>query len=140
MKEIDFESINTIEDIKNYGSEKEWIDLLNGIVAPMKVNIRSFQDVLSIVELLKSKWAPMMQGCFVSKKAEYIFYLTKLEGKQRNKLLGISDEMYENKELAKSWYKNIAKSVHPDSNNGDESKAFLVLKELYDNMVDDCEE
>ena len=53
MKDIDFESINTIEDIKNYGSEKEWIDLLNGIVAPMKVNIRSFQDVLSIVELLK---------------------------------------------------------------------------------------
>lgn len=48
MKDIDFESINTIEDIKNYGSEKEWIDLLNGIVAPMKVNIRSFQDVLSI--------------------------------------------------------------------------------------------
>lgn len=140
MKDIDFESINTIEDIKSYGSEKEWTDFLNGIVAPMKVEVGSFQDVLNVVETLKSKWVPIMRGCFVSKKAEYIFYLTKLEGKQRNKLLGITDEMYENKEIAKSWYKNIAKLVHPDSNSGDENKAFLVLKELYDNIVDDCEE
>lgn len=50
---------------------------------------------------------------FKSKQAEYLFYLTKLEGKQRNNLLGLTDEHYENKEVAKKWYKEIANYVHP---------------------------
>jgi len=72
---------------------------------------------------------------FKSKEKEFLFYLTKLEGKQRNKLLGITDEHYADKKLAKEWYKNLSKLVHPDMGGTDE--AFNTLQKLYNIMVED---
>ena len=61
--------------------------------------------------------------------------MTKLEGKQRNNLLGLTDEHYENKEVAKKWYKEIANYVHPDK-AGNEI-AFQELKKIYDVLIED---
>jgi DnaJ-class molecular chaperone len=75
-----------------------------------------------------------MFGCssspFVSETAEYVFYLTKLDGKQRNDALGITDEVYEDKVQARIWYEKIAEKVHPDK--GGSEHAFKVLNEIYD--------
>ena len=75
---------------------------------------------------------------FKSKQAELIFYLTQLEGKQRNRMLGLSDEHYTNKELAKNWYREVAKYVHPDK--GGNEKAFATLKKIYDILIEEDEE
>jgi len=74
---------------------------------------------------------------FKSKEKEFLFYLTKLDGKQRNILLGITEEHYNDKNLAKQWYRDIAKLVHPDKDGT--NKAFSVLNELYKIMIDDEE-
>lgn len=74
---------------------------------------------------------------FSSKQQELIFYLTQLEGKQRNKLLGIKDEYYEDKKLAQRWYRNIAKYVHPDQ--GGSSEAFNTLNKIYEILIEDDE-
>jgi len=60
---------------------------------------------------------------FKSKSSEYIFYLTRLEGKQRNDLLGITDECYENETEALAWYANVFQYVK----NNEEAKEELSL-------------
>lgn len=72
---------------------------------------------------------------FVSEQAELIFYLTELEGKQRNKALGITDEHYENKVVAKKWFRVISQKVHPDKGGND--AAFKTLSALHKVMIDD---
>jgi hypothetical protein len=79
---------------------------------------------------------------FVSKTSAYVFYLTQLEGKQRNKFLGITDDLYDDVKKANKWYKNISKYVHPDivNNNSKEIEmAFIKLKKLYDVMIEEDE-
>ena len=44
--------------------------------------------------------------------------------------------MYENKESAQKWFKNIAKYIHPDT-EGIDKDAFIVLKKLYDTMIEE---
>ncbi len=72
---------------------------------------------------------------FKSKQAELLFYLTKLEGKKRNELLGLTNAHYENKELAKKWYQQINKYAHPDK--GGSKEAFIVLKKIYDILIEE---
>jgi len=74
---------------------------------------------------------------FKSKQAELLFYLTQLEGKQRNRLLGLRDEHYSNKELAKKWYREMAQYVHPDK--GGNEKAFATLRKIYEILVEEDE-
>lgn len=75
---------------------------------------------------------------FKSKQAELLFYFTNLEGKQRNRLIGLTDEHYANKTLAEKWYKDTVKYVHPDK--GGNEKAFIILKKIYDILVEEDEE
>lgn len=72
---------------------------------------------------------------FKSRQSELLFYLTKLDGKQRNKLLGLTDFHYENKKEANKWYKEIRQYVHPDK--GGDDKAFHVLKKIYDVLIEE---
>lgn len=85
---------------------------------------------------LKEKWRDFMEGAFIDKRTEYTFYLTKLESKQRNKMLGITDEMYDSPELAKQWHRSIVKLPHLDSASGNNDKAFNILQQLYEVMLD----
>lgn len=73
-----------------------------------------------------------MDGIFTSKTSEYIFYLTKLDGKQRNDLLGITDSHYINKTLAKQWYDSILDYIKLVGNKEAEDtlvKLYLILIE-----------
>jgi hypothetical protein len=79
---------------------------------------------------------------FISISSAYVFYLTKLEGKQRNKLLGVTDDLYEDIKKAKKWFRNISQYVHPDICTDDDPNgmAFIELKKLYDVMIEEDEE
>lgn len=72
---------------------------------------------------------------FKSRQAELLFYLIKLEGKQRNKLLGLTDFHYEDKKTAKKWYREICQYVHPDK--GGDKRAFHVLQKIYDVLIEE---
>ena len=50
-------------------------------------------------------------------------------------MLGITDELYMDKEKAKKWFKRMCRIVHPDY--GGDANAFVVLTELYKNMIED---
>ena len=74
---------------------------------------------------------------FVSEEHKYVFALLFTDNKVRMKLLGITEELYLNKDKAKLWYRNIIKKIHSDSCKitGCE-EAVTKLNELYKGMGD----
>ncbi|MFG6367491.1 MAG: hypothetical protein K1W16_03530 [Lachnospiraceae bacterium] len=135
----EFKSVTDIESFKELGTLSDIIKKLNEIVTPLVIEADTYEALYEEFLCLKEKWRDFMEGPFVDKRAEYTFYLTKLEGKQRNKMLGITDEMYDSPELAKQWYRNIVKLVHPDIAPSND-KAFNVLQQLYEVMLDNNED
>lgn len=77
---------------------------------------------------------------FVSESHKLIFALLFTDKRTRKELLGISEELYLDKEKAKDWYHRIARIIHPDicKIEGCE-KAIMKLNELYNGMVKDNE-
>lgn len=73
---------------------------------------------------------------FQSKEAEFIYYLTKLDGEIQREKLGIKPMHYNKKEYAKKWRNSILKEIHPDkSKHKEAAKAIDALNEIYSKMV-----
>ena len=71
----------------------------------------------------------------------YIFILLYMDGASRCRMLGITDEMYDNKDLAETWYRKIFSEIkQADIFGPDEDEAIKVLNSLYSNMIDYEEE
>ena len=71
---------------------------------------------------------------FQSTSFKYIYALNHLEGKERNKAINLTDEIYDNADMAKKWYRDTMKLIHPDSNQtlkNDAEKAVVVLNQIY---------
>jgi hypothetical protein len=115
---------------KTNGGFKQAVSDIKKILA---INPKSFKSWNGVCELLKKY--NNNNNFFKSKQAEYLFYLTKLEGKQRNNLLGLEDSHYEDKEIAKKWYREIANLVHPDK--GGNNEAFNTLNKIYQILIED---
>lgn len=129
--------ISSLDDIREYEKTSNLRDDIQALISPLKIEAGSDEEMLSIIQLLKSKWLGFKEGPFVSEQQEYIFYLTKLEGKQRNKALGITDAHYEDKNLANKWKNAIAHKVARDKGGCDQ--AMTILLKIYDALVDDFE-
>lgn len=121
---------------KKYKTNGGFKQAVSDMKKMLGINSKSFKNWNGVCELFKKH----NNNFFTSKQAEYIFYLTKLEGKQRNKLLGLKDEHYEDKEVAKKWYREIAKLVHPDKdveNKYEENEAFNTLNKIYQVLIEE---
>ena len=71
-----------------------------------------------------------------SEADKYIFCLLELSGEERMKQLKIYKSLYINKDAAREWYMNIAKSIHPDICNSEKSaEAMAELTSIYNKMV-----
>ena len=127
--------INSLDDIQEYRKSSDLMRDLQKLVFPLKFEASTDEELLAVIKILKNKWADLMIGPFISEQQEYIFYLTKLEGKHRNKALGLTDKHYDDKSLAKKWKKSLAQKVASDKGGSDE--ALKVLFRIYDALVDD---
>ena len=73
---------------------------------------------------------------FKSEADRYIFCLLELSGEERMKQLKIYKSLYMNKNIAKEWYKEIAKSIHPDVCKCERAdEAMAELTSIYNKMV-----
>ena len=129
-----FSNIEDISQLESLGSKEIIRNEINALIFPLNTNANTYEELLEVINCLKKNWVGFSDEFFVNKSKKYEYILTKLEGKKRNELLGITDQMYENQELAKKWFKNIAKYIHPDT-EGIDKDAFIVLKKLYDTMI-----
>lgn len=127
-------NIKSVDELEKLASEEDLKVFLQKIIEPLKINASSYQEIFKTLKMLQQKHVDFIGDFFKSKQDKYLFYLTKLEGKQRNQLLGLTDEHYENKELAKKWYREISSYVHPDK-NGD-INAFHTLSNIYKVLIE----
>lgn len=137
----DLKKLKSVEELKQFGSVTEIVQLFEKIVFPLRVHAESYEELFEVLLLLREKWVDMCDGFFCSKQKEFTFYLTKLEGKQRNHLIGLTDDLFEDKALLKNWYRNLTKIIHPDVNNDELSElAFNTLNELYQTILETFKE
>lgn len=72
---------------------------------------------------------------FVSDEAKLIFILLYVDNEERAKFLGITEEMYESIELAKSWKSKIIKLIHPDRcKHPQANEAMSKVNSIYTRM------
>lgn len=128
----------SVHDLEKIGNLDFLLSELEEAVAPLKVNANSYADFLALLEILKEKWLPFSEQVFTSERQQVIYYLIEHDGKKRNDLLGITDEMYENPDAAKKWFRRLVKIIRPDINTDSRSaQAFQALHDIRSNLVDD---
>lgn len=72
---------------------------------------------------------------FVSQEAFLIFVLLYVDGEQREKLLGITEDMYESLQKAKEWRNSIIRVIHSDRcKHLSADEATSKLNEIYARM------
>ncbi len=74
---------------------------------------------------------------FQSQNLKYIFALCYMDGEQRNKIIGLTDEIYYDSNLAKDWYRGVIKLIHPDANSvvrADADEAVMNLNKIYERI------
>lgn len=74
---------------------------------------------------------------FKSKKHRYIFALIELDGQSRATILGITKELYNDKDKAKKWRTNLTKLIHPDVCDIDGAEtAMAKINDMYERMIE----
>ena len=74
---------------------------------------------------------------FQSQNLKYIFALCHMDGGERNKIIGLTDETYNDPATAKEWYRCVLKMVHPDANpsvKADADEAVMNLNKIYERI------
>lgn len=124
----------TLKDVENLGSQADLCSALNEVYHPFELSVDSYKDVLTAVNAIRSSLLNLKTYPFVNRQAEVIFSLDELDGKRRNKRLGVTDVMYEDKGLAKQWYRSIAQLIHSDKIGGD-PRPIQELNSLYEKIT-----
>lgn len=122
---------NSIEMLYRIGSLEDITDVVNKEIFPLSVNVVTYEDLYQVINKLNNHWDTFQDDdYFKSERLRYIFALTHMEGEERNRIINLTDSLYENKDEAKKWYHRIAKKIHPDSNRDYQKHAEEAMKEL----------
>lgn len=85
---------------------------------------------------------PLIQGVespsssyFVSEQARLIHALIELDGENRARALGITEQEYRDPVAAKRWYKNLVQRIHPDTcSHPRAEEASARLRDIYEEV------
>lgn len=72
---------------------------------------------------------------FLSQSAQYLYYLTKLDGKTRTKKLNVTKFHYENKAYAALWFQQVRDIIIQFPEHEDFKEGLKQLTDLYRNMT-----
>ncbi|MBR2259718.1 MAG: J domain-containing protein [Blautia sp.] len=75
---------------------------------------------------------------FSSRKEAAVHAAATLDNPERAEIFGILSAHYGNPYLAKKWYKEMSKLVHPDNNRGNSKArdAMSYISETYEGMIE----
>lgn len=124
-------SCNSIELLRTVGTIESIVKAINKEIYPLTVNALTYEKLYQAVNKLNKHWDRVeSDDYFKNENLKYIFALTHMGGEDRNKMLRLTDELYENKDKAKKWYHEISKMIHPDLNRANKEQAEEAMKEL----------
>ncbi len=120
-----------VQELKKIGPEEDILAAVRKEIFPLTTNATTYEDLYKVIEKLNSHWDTFQRDdYFKNESSKYIFALTHMEGEERNKILNLTEGLYENKDEAKKWYRRIAKIIHPDVNGSYQVQAEDAMKEL----------
>lgn len=130
--------------VTNFEYEIDMMKILNitsnsreGLVNKIKI-LRSFIKSQSKENIVQSSYVSDDNDYFKSESHEIIYYLLELDGKERMKKLDVAEVYYYDKDMAKIWYHELTKKIHPDKvSNLDKdiaTKAMSTLTAIYVRM------
>jgi len=137
----------TIESLKAISSEEQlkevapFDDIIRTIeteISPFRIHAKSYEELYEAIIELKKHWNTFQDNVyFQSESARYIFALAHMEGKKRNEIIALTEDLYDDRSKAKVWYKSLVRIIHPDinqANQEDAEKAMKKLCEIYDRI------
>lgn len=122
------------EDLECLGREVELQNLLNEVFQPFVLSVDTYEQIFAAVEAIRSSLSYLKSYPFVSRQAQAVYALTELDGVKRNECLGVTEEIYKDKALARQWYKSWAQLIHSDKIGGD-PVPMQLLKKLYEKIT-----
>lgn len=132
---------NSQKKLMQLGSVEELTNIIQKEVYPLKIEAENYDQLYETVLALKKIVGKVcIDKFFVSKKAELICALTMMDTHNRNRVIGLKDEYYEDELLADKWYKNILKQIHPDNNLDIQPEAMEAMNEISQiySRIKDC--
>lgn len=140
-------SSNNLNDLKqianDMGGFKKLIEKVKNDIGINNRTFKSWNGLFTFILQFNKKYRTsdnkisiVSDPYFKSDSSRYIFALVELDGEKRAEMLGITRELYSNNEMAKKWYRDISKKIHPDV-CGEENaeKAMAKLNQLYGRMT-----
>lgn len=137
--------IYSLDDLKRLGSFRSLKNELSSLIG-VRVNARTWDDLFRFISSSRKILCPSVTSTVKHRDAEddfflsishrYIFALIDLDGKSRQKILGVDSRHYSNKDLAKQWYRALSKKLHPDAVDHPLARtAFGKLHDMYQEML-----
>ncbi|EKF9771330.1 hypothetical protein O1D04_003544 [Vibrio cholerae] len=130
------------QDLKMLGKfaevKKEIAKDLDGKIVLTARSWKSLQEKVSFLQKVfeRSENGSIWYDGFISETEKYIFCLTKLDGKNRQRNLGVSGLHYKNKDVAKKWMFKISHKIHSDKCQDPRAKdAMIELENMYKEMI-----
>jgi len=139
--EITIENLKTIsneEELKAMAPLEDIIKAIEKEINPLSIHVTSYAELYNVIKGLKKHWNTFQDDSyFQNKSARYIFALTHMGGEERNRIIELTEELYDDECRAKEWYRSVVKIIHPDMNQAnqeDAKKAMDILSEIYDRI------
>lgn len=132
----------TTKELKELGTfEQVKQAIRHDLNGELNLAARSWNDLLKKITLLSNIFChketdELWHDGFISETEKYLFCLLKIDGRNRQNILGVSGIHYKNKGIAKKWYQRIAQKIHPDKCSDTRAKAAMeALEEMYREMT-----
>ena len=98
-------SCNSIELLRAVDIIESIVKSINKEIYPLTVNAHTYEELYQAVNKLNKHWDIVeSDDYFKNENLKYIFALTHMGGEDRNKMLRLTDELYENKVKYKYLY------------------------------------
>lgn len=107
----------TEDELKNIGTVEEIRRCIEQEIEPFRVETNAYAEICKAINFLKQNWNRFQnEKYFQNENAKYIFALIHMEGEERNKIIELTDDLYDDQIKENAWKKKIIKKIHPDNN------------------------
>lgn len=123
--------VKNVGDLEKIDSLEIILSVLNNEIKPMSVTAQSYEELFSIIQILKKKLNIFNSDVyFKNENVKIIYSLLYARTDVRNENIGYSEKLLEDEKKAKKWYKNIMKKIHPDANLECKDEAKKAMEEF----------
>ena len=136
MKWHECSNIKDLQEVGNFEQVKRLVAVELG--TGISITTQDWGELLVLIEKIQELSQKEIRNIeyFKTDLDKLIFCLTEIDGKNRQKQLGIGTLHYKNKEVAKNWQRSTRSKLHTDRNKHPKAKeAWDIMESIYKEMI-----